>query len=150
VAYIQDQLAFGWFVRGLHSFGSSALIVVTGLHLLQVLLFGAYKAPRELNWIVGLGLLGVVVALALSGYLLPWDQKGYWAKLVEATILGSTPLVGPALQRLVQGGSAFGNLTLTHAFAAHALVLPLLLGGLLVLHVYLFRRHGHTPRWTMT
>jgi ubiquinol-cytochrome c reductase cytochrome b subunit len=150
VAYIQDQVAMGWFVRGLHSFGSSALIVVTGLHLLQVLLFGAYKAPRELNWIVGLGLLGVVMALALSGYLLPWDQKGYWAKLVEATILGNTPLVGPALQRLVQGGSAFGNITLTHAFAAHALAFPLLLGGLLVFHIYLFRRHGHTPKWTLT
>jgi ubiquinol-cytochrome c reductase cytochrome b subunit len=150
VAYIQDQLTLGWFVRGLHSFGSSALIVVTGLHLLQVLLFGAYKAPRELNWIVGLGLFGVVAVFALSGYLLPWDQKGYWAKLVEATILGNTPVAGPLLQRLVQGGSAFNNLTLAHAYAAHAMLLPIVLGALLALHIYLFRRHGHTPKWTLS
>ncbi|HEY5450442.1 MAG TPA: cytochrome b N-terminal domain-containing protein, partial [Polyangia bacterium] len=91
VAYIQDQLTLGWFVRGLHSFGSSALIVIAGLHLLQVLLFGAYRRPRELNWMVGLLLFGVVAVFALSGYLLPWDQKGYWAKLVEATITGSAP-----------------------------------------------------------
>jgi ubiquinol-cytochrome c reductase cytochrome b subunit len=150
VAYIQDQLTLGWFVRGLHSYGSSALIVVTGLHLLQVVLFGSYKPPRELNWIVGLGLLAIVAVFALSGYLLPWDQKGYWAKLVEATILGRTPLVGTALQRLVQGGSAFGNVTLAHAYVAHIVVLPLLLAGLLALHVYLYRRHGPTPRWTLS
>ena len=102
-------MTLGWFVRGLHSFGSSALIVVAGLHLLQVLLFGAYRRPRELNWMVGLALFGVVAVFALSGYLLPWDQKGYWAKLVEATITGSAPVVGGAAQRLIQGGAAFGN-----------------------------------------
>jgi ubiquinol-cytochrome c reductase cytochrome b subunit len=150
VAYIQDQLSLGWFVRGLHSFGSSALIVVTGLHLLQVLLFGAYKAPRELNWIVGLGLLGVVMTFALTGYLLPWDQKGYWAKLVEATIMGNTPVVGPELQQVVQGGAAFGNITLAHVYTAHAMLLPAVLAVVLVLHVYLFRRHGYTPRWSLS
>ncbi len=94
VAYLQDQLPFGWFVRGLHSFGSSALIVVAGLHFLQVLLFGAYRRPRELNWLVGLALFALTAVFALSGYLLPWDQKGYWAKLVEATVIGSAPVVG--------------------------------------------------------
>ena len=91
VAYIQDQLWLGWLVRGLHSFGSSALIVVAGAHLLQVLVFGAYRRPREMNWIVGLALFALCVLFALSGYLLPWDQKGYWAKLVEATITGARP-----------------------------------------------------------
>ena len=86
----------GWFVRGLHSFGSSALIIVAGLHLLQVVLFGAYRRPRELNWMVGAAMLGVVLLFAISGYLLPWDQKGYWAKVVEATITGSAPVVGGA------------------------------------------------------
>jgi len=149
VAYIQDQLALGWFVRGLHSFGSSALIVVAGLHLLQVLLFGAYRRPRELNWMVGLALFGVVAIFALSGYLLPWDQKGYWAKLVEATIAGSAPVVGGSAQKIIQGGAAFGNLTLTRAYALHAMALPALLLGLLVLHIYLFRRHGYTPKWSL-
>jgi ubiquinol-cytochrome c reductase cytochrome b subunit len=150
VAYIQDQLTFGWFVRGLHSFGSSALIVVAGLHLLQVVLFGAYRRPRELNWMVGLVMFGVVALFALSGYLLPWDQKGYWAKLVEATIAGSAPVVGGATQTLIQGGDAFGNLTLTRAYAFHAMALPALLTGLLVLHIYLHRRHGHTPKWSLS
>ncbi len=150
VAYIQDQLPLGWFVRGLHSFGSSALIVVAGLHLLQVLLFGAYRRPRELNWMLGLGLFGLTVLFALSGYLLPWDQKGYWAKLVEATITGSAPVVGGAVQRVVQGGTAFGNLTVTHAYAAHALLLPAAFLALTALHVYLYRRHGPTPKWSLT
>jgi ubiquinol-cytochrome c reductase cytochrome b subunit len=150
VAYIQDQLSLGWFVRGVHSFGSSAMIVVAGLHFLQVLLFGAYRRPRELNWIVGLGLFGLTALFALSGYLLPWDQKGYWAKLVEATIAGSAPVVGPAAQQIIQGGSAFGNATITHAFAAHALALPAAFVALVVLHVFLYRRHGPTPRWWLT
>jgi ubiquinol-cytochrome c reductase cytochrome b subunit len=87
---------------------------------------------------------------ALTGYLLPWDQKGYWAKMVEATIAGKTPLIGNGLQTLLQGGSAFGNLTLTRAFAGHAIVLPAAFGGLLALHIYLFRRHGYKAKWTLT
>ncbi len=150
VAYIQDQLPFGWFVRGLHSFGSSALIVVAGLHLLQVLLFGAYRRPREGNWILGLALFGLTALFALSGYLLPFDQKGYWAKLVEATITGSAPVVGGAVQQVVQGGTAFGNLTVTHAFAAHALLLPAAFAVVTALHVYLYRKHGPTPKWSLT
>ncbi len=150
VAYIQDQLPFGWFVRGLHSFGSSALIVVAGLHLLQVLLFGAYQRPREANWIVGLTLLGLTLLFALSGYLLPYDQKGYWAKQVEATITGGLPLVGGAVQTVIQGGAALGNLTVTHAFAVHALALPAGFVGLLALHLFLFRKHGPTPRWWLS
>jgi ubiquinol-cytochrome c reductase cytochrome b subunit len=149
VAYIQDQLPLGWLVRGLHSFGSSAMIVVAGLHLLAVLVLGAYRRPRELNWMIGLGLFGVTVLFALSGYLLPWDQKGYWAKLVEAMIAGSAPVVGGAVQQIIQGGTAFGNLTVTHAFAAHALLLPVVFLSLVVLHIYLYRKHGPTPKWSM-
>ena len=149
VAYIQDELTLGWFVRGLHSFGSSALIVVAGLHLLQVLLFGAYRRPRELNWMLGLALFGLCMLFALTGYLLPWDQKGYWAKLVEATITGSAPVVGPALQQLIQGGSAFGNITLTHAYAAHALLLPRCCSRSRPAH--LSRPPSRpTPKWTLS
>src|SRR6185312_4488652 len=150
VAYVQDQLPFGWFVRGLHGFGASALVAVAGLHLLQVLLFGAYRKPREANWIVGLGLFGLTVLFALSGALLPHDQKGYWAKQVEAAVVGRLPLVGGPLQRLLQGGDAFGNLTLTHAFAIHALALPAAFLALLGLHVFLYRRHGPTPGWWLS
>lgn len=146
-AYIQDTLPLGWFVRGLHNFGSSAMLALAGVHLLQVLLFGAYKAPREMTWLGGLFMLALLLAFALTGYGLPWDETGYWAKQVEAGILGSAPLVGPALQHLLQGGPAFGTVTLTHFYALHVFLLPAALGVALVAHLALVRRHGLTPRW---
>ena len=119
VAYIQDQMTLGWFVRGLHSFGSSALIVVAGAAPAAGPAARRLPAPARAQLDGRAGAVRRGRALfALSGYLLPWDQKGYWAKLVEATITGSAPVVGGAAQRLIQGGAAFGNLTLTHAYAA--------------------------------
>jgi ubiquinol-cytochrome c reductase cytochrome b subunit len=150
VAFIQDQLTMGWFVRGLHSMGASAMVVLTCIHLGQVLLFGAYKAPREMNWLVGVLMMGLVLAFGLTGYLLPWDQKGYWATQVATSIIGTTPLVGGALKKLLQGGSLYGNYTLTHFYALHTYVLPGTIIGLLIAHLYLFRRHGVTPKWKVS
>jgi ubiquinol-cytochrome c reductase cytochrome b subunit len=147
VAYIQDQVTFGWFVRGLHSHGASAMVIVAGLHMLQTAMYGAYKKPRELNWIVGVLMLGLLLAFALTGYLLPWDQTGYWATKVATGIAGSSPVIGPQLQEAAQGGNEYGNLTLTRFFALHVLVLPAALIGLVAVHVMLFRKHGHTPHW---
>lgn len=147
VAYIQDQVTFGWFVRGLHAHGASAMVIVAGIHLLQTALWGAYKKPRELNWIIGVLMLGLLLAFALTGYLLPWDQTGYWATKVATGIAGSSPFIGQELQQLAQGGNEYGNLTLTRFFALHVLVLPGALIGLVVVHVMLFRKHGHTPHW---
>jgi ubiquinol-cytochrome c reductase cytochrome b subunit len=149
-AFIQDQLPLGWFVRGLHGFGASAMMVVAALHFLQVLLAGAYKAPREGNWLVGLALFGLVAAFCISGYGLPWDQKGYWAKRVETSILGTMPLMGPSLEKILQGGSAYGNYTVAHFFTLHALVLPALTVALVMLHLALVRRHKLTPHWSLT
>jgi ubiquinol-cytochrome c reductase cytochrome b subunit len=143
-AYIQDQVTAGWFLRGLHHHGSSAMVVVTLLHFLQVVIAGAYRAPRELNWWTGLLMAGLVGAFALTGYLLPWDQKGYWATQVATGILGGVPL-GEVPQQLAQGGDEYGNLTITRFYALHVFVLPTLLVGLLVGHIYLFRHHGVTP-----
>ncbi|HET6146004.1 MAG TPA: cytochrome b N-terminal domain-containing protein [Polyangia bacterium] len=150
VAFIQDQMTMGWFVRGLHSMGASAMVVMTCLHLAQVLLFGAYKAPREMNWIIGVLMMGLVLAFSLTGYLLPWDQKGYWATQVATSIIGTTPVLGTALKKLLQGGSLYGNYTLTHFYTLHTYVLPGSILGLLGLHLYLFRRHGVTPLWTQS
>lgn len=150
VAFIQDQLALGWFVRGLHSTGASAMVIMTVLHLAQVLIYGAYRAPREMNWIVGVSMLGLVLAFALTGYLLPWDQKGYWATQVATSIISTTPLIGPELQKLLQGGSEYGSFTITHFYALHTYVLPGIIIGALLLHLYLFRRHGVTPKWDMS
>jgi ubiquinol-cytochrome c reductase cytochrome b subunit len=146
-AFIQDTLTLGWFIRGLHSFGSSAMIVLAGIHLAQVLIFGAYKAPRELNWLIGLAMLGLLMVFALTGYGLPWDERGYWAKQVETSIIGTTPLIGPWLQSLLQGGSSYGNYTLTHLYTLHTYVLPATIVGALVVHILLVRKHGVTPRW---
>ncbi|HVI02160.1 MAG TPA: cytochrome b N-terminal domain-containing protein [Enhygromyxa sp.] len=144
VAYIQDRVAGGWFLRGLHHHGSSAMVVVTMLHLVQVVLAGAYRKPREFNWWTGLLMGGLVLAFALTGYLLPWDQKGYWATQVATGIMGTVPL-GEPMQHALQGGDQYGNLTITRFYALHVFVLPLLLGLLLAVHLTLFRRHGVTP-----
>lgn len=143
-AYLNDQVTAGWFLRGLHHHGSSAMVVVVVLHLLQVVWTGAYRAPREVNWWTGLAMGGLVLAFALTGYLLPWDQKGFWATQVATGIMGSVP-GGEPLQQVIQGGPEYGNLTITRFFALHVFVLPLALGGLLVAHIALFRKHGVTP-----
>jgi len=145
VHYVSFRMSAGWLVRGIHHFGSSATVIVLAFHLAQTTWFGAYKKPREINWWFGLLLLFVVLGFALTGYLLPWDQKGYWATRVATNILGTVPLVGAWLQRLVQGGSSYGNLTLTRFFALHVGVLPATLVLLVTAHVYLFRKHGVTP-----
>lgn len=142
VYYIQHQMQGGWLLRGLHHFMAQAMVVLLALHLLQVVIDGAYRAPREVNFWLGLILMQIVLGLSLTGYLLPWDQKGYWATRVATNLMGIVPGVGAALQKLVVGGSDYGHHTLTRFFALHAGLLPALLIGFLVLHVALFRRHG--------
>jgi quinol-cytochrome oxidoreductase complex cytochrome b subunit len=146
VYYIQYQMAGGWLLRGIHHFMAQAMIVLLVLHLAQVIIDGAYRAPREINFWIGLVLMQVVLGLALTGYLLPWDQKGYWATQVATNIMGIVPGVGPSLQRIVIGGSDYGHLTLTRFFALHAGLLPFLMMGLIAVHIYVFRRHGITVR----
>ncbi|MBK7826042.1 cytochrome b N-terminal domain-containing protein [Nannocystis sp.] len=143
-AYLNDQVAAGWFLRGLHHHGSSAMVVAVILHMLQVVWAGAYRAPREVNWWTGLAMGGLVLAFALTGYLLPWDQKGYWATQVATGIMGSVP-GGEPMQQAIQGGPEYGNLTITRFYALHVFVLPISLTLLLVGHLALFRRHGVTP-----
>ncbi|MSU58355.1 MAG: DUF4405 domain-containing protein [Pedosphaera sp.] len=146
VWYIQNQVAGGWLLRGLHHMFAHAMIVLMALHLMQVVIDGAYKAPRELNFWTGLVLLQLVFGLSLTGYLLPWDQKGFWATKVATNLLAAVPVVGPALLKLVIGGTDYGHHTLTRFFALHAGVLPGAMIALLVAHVALFRRHGLTAK----
>lgn len=150
VAYIQDQVRLGWFVRGMHSAGASLMVLGMVLHMVQVTVYGAYRAPREVNYLTGVLLSLLVLGFALTGYLLPWDQKGYWATQVATTLLGAMPLGGRSLQTLIQGGTSYGNLTLTHFYSLHVFVLPSLLVGLVVVHLALFRRHGVTPHFNRT
>ena len=142
VHYLNEVMTLGWFVRGLHLFGSHAMVVVAGLYLFQLLLTGAYRAPRELQWFLGIALLLLTLGLAVTGNPLTWDQKGFWAWTVETSIAGGTPVIGPALQRVVVGGTAFGNATITRLHALHVALLPLLFAGALGARRYLLRRHG--------
>jgi ubiquinol-cytochrome c reductase cytochrome b subunit len=144
VYYIQHEMQFGWLVRGLHHFSAQAMTVLLALHLMQVVIDGAYKAPREINFWLGLILMQIVLGLGLTGYLLPWDQKGYYATQVSTEIMGATPVVGPQLQQLAQGGPQYGHHTLTRFFAMHAGILPATLVAFLALHIAVFRRHGIT------
>jgi ubiquinol-cytochrome c reductase cytochrome b subunit len=142
VFYIQFELTGGWLLRGIHHFMAQAMVVLLAIHFLQVVWDGAYRAPRELNFVIGLVLMLIVLGLALTGYLLPWDQKGYWATTVGTNLASQAPAVGPDLRKLAIGGSDYGHQTLTRFFALHAGVLPGLLIVFLAAHIALFRRHG--------
>ncbi len=146
VYYIQNQMLGGWVLRGIHHYTAHVTTVLLALHLMQVIVDGAYRAPREVNFWFGLALLLLVLGMSLTGYLLPWDQKGYWATKVATGIAAMTPLAGPAIQQVLVGGAEYGHHTLTRFFALHAGVIPGLIVLLLVGHIYLFRRHGVTPK----
>src|SRR5262245_53771426 len=147
VYFIQYEMDFGWLIRGLHHFGSQTMVVLLGVHMLQVVIAGAHLKPREVNWWLGLALAGVVLGLSLTGYLLPWDQKGFYATRVATNIAGGLPGVGSFIQKIVVGGPAYGNHTLTRFFGLHVAILPGILIVLLVAHIWVFRRHGvTTPR----
>lgn len=144
VYFIQYQMTGGWLLRAIHHFTAQLMTVLLMLHFMQVVIDGAYKAPREFNFWFGLGLLGLTLALSLTGYLLPWDQKGYWATRVATNIAGITPVIGPQLQQLILGGTEYGHHTLTRFFALHAGWLPASIVVFVVGHIYLFRKHGLT------
>ena len=142
VRFISDRLPFGRLLRGLHYFGASFIVVAAVIHMLRVVIFGSYKKPRELTWMTGVVLLLLILAFALTGYLLPWDQKAYWATTVTINIARSTPLAGEQLAALMRGGADLGALTLLRWYTAHVFLLPAALIGFVVAHLYLMRRHG--------
>jgi ubiquinol-cytochrome c reductase cytochrome b subunit len=144
VYYIQNQMWGGWFLRGLHHFVAQAMTILLVLHLMQVVIDGAYKAPREVNFWSGVVLLLLILALSLTGYLLPWDQTGYWATTVSTNLVAINPGIGPAMQTVLVGGNSYGHETLTRFFAIHAGLIPGAIMLFIVVHIYLFRRHGVT------
>ncbi len=147
IQYIMDEVEFGSFIRGLHHWGASGMMVAIGLHMLQVFLYGAYKKPRELLWVVGVVLLILTLAFGFSGYLLPWDQRAYWATQVGINMVGTLPVIGDVLIRVIRGGQNLGAMTLTRFFALHTLFLPWLLMTLVVLHLFILRRVGPAGPW---
>ena len=142
VNYITKEVLLGNVVRGMHFWGASLVIVMMTLHMLRVFFTGAYKKPRELNWVLGVLIFIIVLALGFTGYLLPWDQKAYWATSVGSSIVGAIPWVGPHLQTLLIGGSTVGALTLSRFFAIHVFFLPAALMVLMALHFIMIRIQG--------
>ena len=136
------QSGAGRMVRGLHHFGASFIVVAAVLHMLRVIVFGSYKPPRELTWLAGVALLLLILAFALTGYLLPWDQRAYWATVVTINIAKLAPGAGEAVAGLMRGGASIGALTLTRWYAAHVIFLPAALVLLVIAHLVLMRRHG--------
>lgn len=145
VKYITYVLPFGSFVRGLHHWAATGMMAAVGLHLLQVFLWGAYKKPRQIIWVLGVGLLLVTLGFSFTGYLLPWDQKAYWATVVGTNIAGAIPYVGDLMRGLLRGGTTVGAITLTRFFAIHVAILPPLIVGLIAFHVFQVRKKGITP-----
>jgi ubiquinol-cytochrome c reductase cytochrome b subunit len=140
--YIYDKVPLGSFVISLHYWGASAMIALLFLHLLQVLIWGAYKAPRELSWVVGVFLLLVTLVLGLTGYLLPWDMDAYFASQVAVSIAQSTPVVGTIVQQFAYGGPSMGTLTINRFFGLHVWLMPALLVLLVTAHLLIFRHNG--------
>ncbi len=149
VQHITNDLWAGWLVRGMHRWGASMFIVLMFLHMGRVFLFGAYKYPRELNWIVGVLLLALGLGEGFTGYLLPWDQTAYWATTVGINLNGTAPFLGPFIAQFLQGGEFINADTLSRFYAIHMLVIPGAIIGLIVLHLYLVIRLGVTsPPWS--
>ncbi|GJL55608.1 MAG: cytochrome b [Nitrospirales bacterium] len=147
IQYIEHEVWFGWFVRGLHHWGASAVMVAIGLHLLQVYLYGAYKSPREVMWMVGVILFLIMLTFAFTGYLLPWDQTAYWATQVGINMMGTLPSIGGFLVRILRAGETLGALTLSRFFAIHVLFLPALMLMGVAVHLFILRRVGPAGPW---
>src|SRR5262245_35733370 len=137
VQRITEDLTLGWLVRGMHKRGASVFIILLFLHMARVFLFGAYKYPRELNWIVGVLLLVLGMLEGFTGYLLPFDQTAYWATVVGINLNATAPFLGPFLVQFLQGGQGIGQDTLAKFYSIHMLLLPGAIIGLILLHLYL-------------
>ena len=142
VAYITKVVAAGSFLRSLHVYGASAMVIIVLMHLSQTFLYGSYKGRRELLWISGTVLFALVMGMAFTGYLLPWDQKAYFATAVGTSVASEFPLVGGFVERLMRGGTQIGTLTLSRFFAMHVFYIPALIFLFVGIHIYLFRKAG--------
>ena len=147
VNFIMTHVYLGWLIRGIHFWGANLLIVMVVLHMARVYWTGSYRAPRELNWMIGVTMMFIVLVFSLTGYLLPWDTKAYWATSVTLQVAGSPPPIGPLdiggwVKTLLQGGPVVGPTTLQRFFAIHVFLLPAAILLLMYVHFRLIRQHG--------
>ena len=148
VRHINQEVFLGEFVHGMHKWGSSVMVILIFLHMGRTFFFGAYKYPRELNWVIGVVLLILTMAMSFTGYLLPFDQRSFWATVVGVNINASGPILGPYLADFLRGGSEFGATTLSRFYAIHMMLIPGLIAALIGAHLYLVAKLGTTaPFW---
>jgi quinol-cytochrome oxidoreductase complex cytochrome b subunit len=149
IQHITNDVTLGWLVRGMHKWGASVFIILMFFHMARVFLFGAYKYPRELNWIIGVLLLVVGMTEGFTGYLLPWDQTSYWATVVGINLNGTAPFLGPHIAQFLRGGAEIGPDTLARFYSMHMLLIPGAIISLIGLHLYLVVRLGvSSPPWS--
>lgn len=142
IEYIMNEVAFGWLIRGIHHWGSSIMVLIVFIHMLRVFFYGAYKFPREITWLTGVLLILSVLGMGFTGYLLPWNQKAYWATTVGTEIGGTVPFIGDFILRVLRGGADVSAVTLARFFSVHIWMLPALITLLISIHLYLVIRLG--------
>jgi quinol---cytochrome c reductase cytochrome b subunit, bacillus type len=148
IVHINNDVFLGEFVHGMHKWGASVMIIVIFLHMGRVFFFGAYKYPRELNWVIGVVLLILTMIMGLTGYLLPFDQRSFWATVVASNITGTGPVLGPYLADFLRAGPDIGATTLARFYSIHMLLIPGLMFALIGAHLYLVVKLGTTaPPW---
>ena len=142
VDFMTYEVSMGSVIRGVHHWSANLIVVTILLHMIRVYIYGAYKKPREINWITGVLLLCMVMGFAFTGYLLPWDQKAYWATKVGTSVMGTVPILGDYVLRITRGGTELGALTLTRFYTLHVIFLPIAVVVLLIGHFAMIRRQG--------
>lgn len=148
ISFLRTMVPFGWLIHGLHFWGANVMVALVTLHMARVFVWGAYKTPRELTWLMGVALLLVTMVFSFTGGPLHWDQRGYWAGEVGTSIAGTAPVVGGLMKRLLRGGEEMSQLTLSRFFAVHVMVLPAALLALFGIHITAMRRFGSVGPWT--
>ena len=148
IRHLTNEVFLGEFVRGMHRWGSTVMVILVFLHMARTFFFGAYKYPRELNWVIGVVLLILTMTMSFTGYLLPFDQRSFWATVVAVNITGTGPIMGPYLADFLRGGPEFGATTIARFYALHMLLIPVLIAALIGIHIYLVTKLGTTaPPW---
>jgi len=144
ITYIMEGVAFGWLIRGIHHWGATLMVLVVFIHMLRVFFTASFKFPRELTWLIGIGLFLATLGMGFTGYLLPWNQKAYWATTVGTQIAGTVPFLGEFILKALRGGPELSALTLQRFFAAHIWIIPAVLTALMGAHLYLIIKHGES------
>jgi len=142
IQYIMNEVAFGWLIRGIHHWGATLMVIFVFLHMLRTFFFAAYKFPREITWLTGVILLLATLGMGFTGYLLPWNQRSYWATTVGTEIAGTVPVIGDFIMRVLRGGTDLSGVTLARFFAVHIWFIPAIIVALIGVHMYLVIRIG--------